>query len=61
MNKYKISDLPAMHVIIAIAEALGRDINYVIINRSKLRQRELNRIKKQQKLEMPLRFSFYIE
>lgn len=47
LDKCKISDRAAIHVIIAVAEALGHDIDELVINRSTLqRQRELNRIEK---------------
>lgn len=55
LDKCKISDRSAMHVIVPIAEALGHNINDLIINRSTLqRQRELKR--KQKAMEIKTAF-----
>lgn len=37
LDRSKISDRNAVHILIAIAEALGNDVNKLIINRTSIR------------------------
>lgn len=52
LDKCKISDRSATHLIVAVAEALGRSVKELVLNRSSLkRSRENNRLVTSEKVK----------
>lgn len=52
LDNAKVSDGMAIHILIAAAEALGHDVDQLVINRSSLnRQRKLFRAEKSQNIQ----------